>query len=119
MPNRYLVVQRLPAEPFVSGQVAQPVTAQFDVETLAAETEHLSSRSTIVLSELKCGFDAQTLNNVGRLAHQIFQWNPTDEFGQLLHCARLWPLAADELRVARTESATHVANRESESAVTP
>ena len=65
-----------------AGEVAQAVATQLDVEALPAEAEHLGGRGAVVAGQLQRRLDAQPLDHVGRLAHQVLQRDAADQFGR-------------------------------------
>ena len=55
----------------VAVEIAEAVAAQLGIEALAAQAEHFGGRRAVVARQFECGLDAETLDHVGRLAHQF------------------------------------------------
>ena len=79
-------------------EIAEPVAAQLGVKALAAEAEHLGGGGAVVAGQFERRLDAQALDQIGGLAHQVLQRHAADEFGEMLDGARQFaaaePLAA-------------------------
>jgi len=52
-------------------EIAQPVTFQLHVQTLATETEHVRGRCAVVAGQFEGRLDAQALDQIGGLAHEF------------------------------------------------
>src|SRR4051812_22185535 len=55
----------------IGRQVAEPIAPQLDVKALPAEPKHLGGRGAVVAGQLQRRLDAEPLDHVGGLPHQI------------------------------------------------
>ena len=55
---------------------------------MPAQAQHVGGRGAVVARQFQRGLDAQTLDEVGRLAHEVLEGHATHEIGELLDGAR-------------------------------
>ena len=56
---------------FAVVEIAEAIAAELGIKTLAAEAEHFGGRGPVVAGQFERGLNAQPLDHVGRLAHEI------------------------------------------------
>ena len=64
------------------------VPLQLQIEPLTAETQELRGRCPIVSADRKCSFDTETLDELGRLANELFERHTAHELAKLVDRAR-------------------------------
>src|SRR5579875_2139179 len=89
----------------IGGEIPEAIAAQLDVEALATEAEQLGGGGAVVARQLERRLDAEALDHVRRLAHELLQRDAPDELGQLLDRTRQFARGAGLHRQPRADIA--------------